>query len=179
MAADDFSGTERSTAASGMEEARSRIEAAARDKSGELDLGGLDLTEIPPELCDPQRYDLSRVRTLWLGAPKALQETPYSARSAEDQRKCNAVSVLPPTLFTSLPHLTSLHLDQNRLHKLPEEISRLTGLTSLDLSWNWIGDEGAAHLAALTGLTSLDLSWNWIGDEGAAHLAAQLAKISN
>jgi Leucine-rich repeat (LRR) protein len=111
------------------------------------------------------------------------------------------VSVLPPTLFTSLPHLTSLHLDQNRLHKLPEEISRLTGLTSLDLSWigdegaahlaalngltslnlstNRIGDEGAAHLAALTGLTSLYLSWNWIGDEGAAHLAAQLAKISN
>jgi Leucine-rich repeat (LRR) protein len=179
MAADDFSEAQRSTAASGMAEARRRIEAAARDKSGELDLGGLGLTEIPAELCDPQRYDLSRVRTLWLGAPKALQKTPYSARSAEDQRKSNAVSVLPPTLFTSLPHLTSLHLDQNRIRLSPEQASLLTGVTSLNLANNGIGDEGAAHLSALTGLTSLDLSWNWIGDVGAAHLAAQLAKISN
>jgi len=50
----------------------------------------------------------------------------------------------------------------------------LTGLTSLDLSGNGIGAEGARAIAAsLTGLTSLDLSSNGIGAEGARAILSE------
>jgi hypothetical protein len=51
---------------------------------------------------------------------------------------------------------------------------RLANLTCLDLSWNQLGDAGAAALATsqhLTRLTLLDLSWSQIGDDGATALA--------
>ena len=55
-------------------------------------------------------------------------------------------------------------------------------LTSLDLSWNEIGDKGATSMAAAleknSTLTSLDLSENEIGHIGAASLAAALQKNS-
>ena len=51
---------------------------------------------------------------------------------------------------------------------LASKLQSLTGLTSLDLAGNSIGDEGAKAIAAsLTGLTSLTLWSNSIGDEGA------------
>jgi hypothetical protein len=127
----------------GLLEARRRIEVAARGKAEELDLGGLGLTEIPEEL-----YALAHLKVLYLGAPKYLQKIPYWKRTQEDQKKRNALRALPPALFTSLPHLTHLHLDQNGLVALPMEIAALTGLTSLGLSNNHIGADGARALAA-------------------------------
>ena len=53
-----------------------------------------------------------------------------------------------------------------------EALAALTGLTNLNLSFNWIGAGGGRALAALTGLDSLDLGWNTIGDEGARALVA-------
>jgi Ran GTPase-activating protein (RanGAP) involved in mRNA processing and transport len=51
-------------------------------------------------------------------------------------------------------------------------------LTTLDLGWNRIGDEGATELASMlranATLTTLDLSGNRIGDEGATELASML-----
>ena len=46
-------------------------------------------------------------------------------------------------------------------------------LTDLDLSWNWIGPEGAKNLAAfkLPHLKNLNLSFNQICDEGAIYLS--------
>ena len=53
-------------------------------------------------------------------------------------------------------------------------------MTSLNLTSNGIGTEGAAILAAAleknSTLTSIDLHWNGIGNEGAASLAAALEK---
>jgi len=115
----------------GLLEACRRIEVAARGKAEELDLGGLGLTEIPEEL-----YALTHLKVLYLGAPKHLQKIAYWRRTQEDRKKYNAVRALPPALFTSLPHLTHLHLDQNGLVALPAEMASLTGLTSLDLSHN-------------------------------------------
>ena len=109
-----------------LQEARRRIEAAAREGAEELDLGGLGLTEIPEEL-----YALTHLKVLYLGVPENLQKIPYWWRSEKDKKRCNAVSELPPAFFTSLPHLTHLHLDQNGLRALPAEISALTALTSL------------------------------------------------
>ncbi len=51
-------------------------------------------------------------------------------------------------------------------------MSSLTNLTSLNLSFNQIGDEGARALSLLTNLTSLDLQYNQIGDEGARALSS-------
>ena len=51
-------------------------------------------------------------------------------------------------------------------------MASLTGLMSLDLEGNQIGDEGARALASLTGLTSLTLMFNQIGAEGARALAS-------
>src|SRR5260370_178928 len=138
----------------GLLEACRRIEVAARGKAEELDLGGLCLTEIPELL-----YALTHLKVLYLGAPKHLQKIPYWERT--DKKKCNALRALPPALFTSLPHLTHLHLDQNGLVALPREIAALTGLTSLDLAGNGIGADGARALAALTGLDSLQLTGQW------------------
>jgi internalin A len=153
----------------GMEEACRRIAAAARSRAKVLDLGGLGLRRVPEELyAAPALYDLTCVEHLYLGAPQALQEVPYWRRRNEDKKKCNAVSALAPALFNSLPRLKSLHLDQNRIAVLPQEIA---GLTSLDLSNNRLGADSAQALAALTGLTWLDLSHNDIGADGARTLA--------
>jgi len=65
-----------------------------------------------------------------------------------------------------------LFLVTDPIHSLIPKLSRLTGLTSLTLRGNEIGDEGAKALTTLTGLTSLDLVANQIGDEGTKALAA-------
>jgi internalin A len=57
------------------------------------------------------------------------------------------------------------------LQQVPEALSHIDGLTSLDLMGNQIGDAGAEALARLSGLTSLDLMGNQIGDAGAEALA--------
>ena len=151
----------------GLQEARHRIGVAARDKDEELDLGGLGLTDIPEEL-----FALTQLKVLYLGVPKHVHPLRFVERTARHRKMCNALEAIPPALFTSLLHLQSLHLDQNHLGNLPAEIAALTRLTSLDLSGNDIGDDGAQALAALTGLTALGLWHNRIGDDGARALAA-------
>src|SRR6185436_2340201 len=80
------------------------------------------------------------------------------------------LTLLGPRAWASrpdrVPEAHTFHLREplgTRISKL----AALTGLTSLDLSANPIGDAGARALATLTGLTSLDLSVNSIGDDGA------------
>ena len=53
---------------------------------------------------------------------------------------------------------------------LPQKLSTLTSLTSLNLTLNEIGDEGARAIATLSNLTSLSLWDNDIGAEGARAL---------
>lgn len=89
-------------------EARRRIAEAKRIGAEELDIGGLGLTEIPEEL-----LELTQLKVLYLGLPKAAAEKPYLRRTEEDKKSCNAVRALPPALFTSLLHLTHLHLEHN------------------------------------------------------------------
>ena len=80
--------------------------------------------------------------------------------------------------LTTLTGLTTLDLSYNQIgEEGGRALATLTGLTTLDLSGNQLGDEGARALAALTGLTTLDLSGNQLGDEGARALAA-LAQLT-
>ena len=93
------------------------------------------------------------------------------------------------TMFTELAHSFGKSLDRVELNIsymiFPSKVSTLclalrvnTSLTSLDLSENSIGDEGASSLSEAlrvnTSLTSLDLSENSIGDEGASSLSEAL-----
>jgi hypothetical protein len=61
-------------------------------------------------------------------------------------------------------------------------LPQLTGLETLYLNENYIGDAGAAALAPalaqLTRLTELKLTWNAIGDAGAASLATVLPQMT-
>ena len=79
-------------------------------------------------------------------------------------------------LITSV---TAKELGQRRdiLEQLLESLRlcQCNALSHLDLSWNWIGAEGAGRLAGALGeckaLSHLDLRMNRIGDEGAGRLA--------
>ena len=57
------------------------------------------------------------------------------------------------------------------LEELPEEISKLSELTQLNLWNNSIGDKGAEALSKLTALTKLNLGKNRVGDNGAKALS--------
>ncbi|WLD11866.1 COR domain-containing protein [Planctellipticum variicoloris] len=75
--------------------------------------------------------------------------------------------------LASLTNLTSLILSNNNVGtEGARALASLTNLTSLDLRRNCIGVEGARALASLTNLTSLNLNNNEIGDEGARALAS-------
>jgi hypothetical protein len=162
----------------GLAEVRRRIAEAKRKAAEELDIGGVGLTEVPEEL-----FALGQIKALYLGLPKAAAETPYNLRTEEDRKSHNAVSALPPALFASLPHLTKLHLEHNRLTVLPDTIGRATRLTVLDLGGGWvgdnkIGDEGAQVLGPLVNLTSLNLPGNAIGADDAQALG-QLVNLTH
>jgi small GTP-binding protein len=75
--------------------------------------------------------------------------------------------------IAALTGLTSLNLWNNQIgDEGAMAIAALKGLTSLNLGHNQISAKGAMAIAALKGLTSLNLSDNQIGDEGAMAIAA-------
>lgn len=67
---------------------------------------------------------------------------------------------------------------EEHIEDLAAKLAPLTHLTSLYLTGNAIGDEGAKTIAAtLTNLTSLYLGHNAISDEGVKAIAAKLTKL--
>jgi uncharacterized protein (TIGR02996 family) len=139
---------------------------------------------------------LTRIRTLTLaGDGLGLRETellagcPHLGHLRElalssGLLTADGVGVLAGSGLMS--RLTSLSLDLWRRPGRPAMLARdairavagsamCRGLRTLNLRWNWAGDEGAAVLADspyLSGLTALFLGFNRIGDAGAAALAA-------
>src|SRR5271168_3004599 len=74
----------------------------------------------------------------------------------------------------------SLSLGYLQLTELPDKLVSLTGLTSLSLSNNEIGEAGARAIAErLTGLTSLNLDDNGIGEAGARAIAERLTGLTS
>jgi hypothetical protein len=71
---------------------------------------------------------------------------------------------------SSSVHLTSWLASKFFFFILSHKFSDMNFITSLDLSYNKIGAEGAKNLSSLSSLTTLDLSVNNIADEGAKSL---------
>ena len=120
-----------------------KIEQAARDGLEELDLSGMELTELPPEI-----GKLSRLKKLILGK--------YDKRKFEWIG--NSLSNLPPEIG-QLTNLSSLSLSSNSLSNLPPEIGQLTNLSSLNLRLNSLSNL-PPEIGQLTNLEYLDLSSN-------------------
>ena len=80
-----------------------------------------------------------------------------------------------------LVNLTSLDLSDNKIGDDGAHViaASLTSLTSLSLNGNGIGAAGARAIAAsITGLTSLSLADNRIGDPGAVAIAASITGLT-
>ena len=114
-------------------EALKKIKQAARDEVKELDLSGIELTELPAEI-----GQLTKLTKLYL--------------------RNNSLSNLPAEIG-QLTNLTYLYLSNNSLSSLPAEIGQLTKLTKLYLSDNSLSSL-PAEIGQLTNLTHLNLSDN-------------------
>jgi Leucine-rich repeat (LRR) protein len=140
----------------GYNEALRRIRKAAESEALELDLTGLDLTTLPPEigsLTGLQKLNLygNQLATLppVIASLTALYELHLSG---------NQFITLPPVIG-SLIALQELRVWSNQLTTLPPEIASLTALQTLSLSDNQLTTLPPV-IASLTALRQLDLDDN-------------------
>ena len=104
------------------EEAVRRIHRAAEEKLTQLDLSGLGLEELPPEI-----GKCTQLETLLLG--KWLEEKKAWVG--------NKLTEFPDAVL-QLTNLKILNLSRNQITAIPEAIGQLANLTKLDLSGNQI-----------------------------------------
>jgi len=125
------------------EEAVRRIHRAAEEKLTELDLSGLDLEELPPEI-----GKCTQLETLLLG------------KRDEEKEECvgNKLTEFPDAVL-QLTNLKILSLVKNQITEIPDAIGQLSDLTQLDLSWNQI-TAIPEDIGQLSNLTELYLSYN-------------------
>ncbi|MEG4348160.1 COR domain-containing protein [Microcoleus sp. LAD1_D3] len=154
------------------EEAVRRIDQAAEEKLTELDLSGLGLEELPPEISK-----CTQLETLVLGKAEKwgwvdgkvlpqlitnqLTALPEELRSLENLRSINLTGNpfgTIPELLLEMKQLESLDLTSLDLTEIPEAIAKLSNLTQLYLSCNQITSIPEA-IAQLSNLTELDF-WN-------------------
>jgi internalin A len=126
--------------------ARQRIEKEARERTGKLDLRGLGLEEIPPEVTG-----LAHLRELVL-----LDEDIFNPTTNARQ---NRIADLGP--LARLTALQSLDLDLSEVDNLAP-LAQLTALQSLDCSFTQVAD--LAPLARLTALRSLKCGSTRVAD---------------
>ena len=148
------------------EEAVRRIDQAAEEKLTQLDLAGLDLEELPPEIgkCPPLEtlvlrekfYEEKRelVRNKLTEFPDAvLQLTNLKILSLS----YNQITSIPDALG-QLSHLTFLDLGDNQITSIPDALGQLSNLTLVNLSSNQISviPEAIGQLSNLTWLNLLN-----------------------
>ncbi|MCP4374368.1 MAG: GTPase [Deltaproteobacteria bacterium] len=109
------------------------IEKAKEKQVIKLNLSGIEIEELPPEI--------GQLTTL-----------------TELKLQKNKLRTLPPEIGM-LTNLTSLYLWDNQISELPPEIGKLTKLTELRLSYNELR-ELPLEMRLLTKLTDLDLRYN-------------------
>ena len=105
------------------EEAVRRIDLAAEEKLTQLDLSGLDLEELPPEI-----GKCTQLETLLLGE-KFYEEKRELVR--------NKLTEFPDAVL-QLTNLKILNLHGNEITEIPEAIGQLSNLTLLYLGHNQI-----------------------------------------
>ncbi|WP_445175768.1 leucine-rich repeat protein [Microcoleus sp.] len=158
------------------EEAVRRIDRAAEEKLTQLDLSGLDLEELPPEIGKCTQLEtlvLGKVNEWsciddgkWTPQPitNQLSALPEEVRSLGNLRSID-LSGNPfgaiPELLLEMKELESLDLISIGLTEIPEAIGQLSHLTQLDLSNNGI-TQIPEMIGQLSNLKQLDLRYNQI-----------------
>ena len=146
--------------------AQEKIAQAKAAGHTKLDLAGLKLEELPPELWELEQLEVlvlgkwDQEKREWLG--NRLSSLPEAIVQLTNLQELylwgNQLSSLPDAIG-SLTNLTELDLGNNRLISLPDAIGSLTNLTALGLSENRLISLPEA-IVSLTNLTSLSLSYN-------------------
>ncbi len=118
------------------------INRAAKEQWKELDLTGMELTELPAQIGELHQLEKlilgkwDKNRKKWIG---------------------NELKEFPLEIF-NLTNLVELNISNNKIERIPPQIAKLTNLTVLDL-WNNQIEEIPPEIASLTKLTRLRL-WN-------------------
>jgi internalin A len=118
------------------EEARTRIARAGRDELTILDLNGLGLMQLPPEI-----GGLMHLRILWLGDNQLHSLPAEIGKLSQLQLLLLANNKLHelPGVIGKLEQLNTLWLENNRLPALPPAIGQLSNLRELRLENNELG----------------------------------------
>ncbi|MEG4011701.1 MULTISPECIES: COR domain-containing protein [unclassified Microcoleus] len=150
------------------EELLQLIDKAADEDQTELDLAGLGLEELPPEIGKCTQLEslvlvkFDQEKRKWVG--NKLTEFPDVVLQLTNLKilnlNNNQITSIPEAI-ARLSNLTWLSLDNNQITVIPEAIARLSNLTSLSLSSNQITVIPEA-IARLSNLTMLNLGGNQI-----------------
>ncbi|MEG4205613.1 leucine-rich repeat domain-containing protein [Microcoleus sp. Pol7_A1] len=162
------------------EEAVRRIHRAAEEKLTQLDLSGLDLEELPPEIGKCTQLEtlvlgkFDEEKSEWVG--NKLTEFPDGVLQLTNLKildlSTNQITAIPEVIG-QLSNLTELSLSRNQITSIPEVIGQLSNLTGLSLSRNQITSI-PEELGQLSNLTGLSLSDNQI-----TSIPEALGKLSN
>ncbi|MEG4972346.1 leucine-rich repeat domain-containing protein [Microcoleus sp. K4-B3] len=150
------------------EEAVRRIHRAAEEKLTQLDLSGLDLEELPPEIGKCSQLEtlllgnFDEEKTTWVG--NKLTEFPDAVLQLTNLKilnlSRNQITAIPEAIG-QLSNLRQLYLHNNQITAIPEAIGQLLNLRQLYLSRNQITSI-PEDLGQLSNLRQLDLRSNQI-----------------
>jgi Leucine-rich repeat (LRR) protein len=133
-----------------IEEARRRIAQAATAGLEELDLGGLNLCDVPEEV-----FALTQLKRFYMGRERTGGSAPTSLGGGARNR----LATINPRLFTSLTKLETLDLAANELTSLPIEVASLQALEALFLGSNALASL-PEEIGSLQYLSQLDVTAN-------------------
>jgi len=169
------------------EELLQLIDKAADEGSTELDLAGLGLEELPPEIgkCTQLetlvlgKWDYEKRK--WIG--NKLTQFPDVVLQLTNLKILNLSNnqiTLVPKAIGQLSNLTQLDLSHNQITSIPEVIGQLSNLTKLNLSDNQITSIPEV-IGQLSNLTKLNLSDNQIAQipDALAKLYEALVQLPN
>ena len=127
------------------EEAVRRIHRAAEEKLTKLDLSGLGLEELPPEIGKCTQLEtlllgkFDEEKEKWVG--NKLTEFPNAVLQLTNLKRLNLsrnqITSIPEALG-QLSNLTQLYLYSNQITSIPEALGQLSNLTRLNLIGNQI-----------------------------------------